>query len=367
MGKLLDKPALNYNKMRERLEASFAEAEIRFREKRCPTLPEATESGIDLIFNSATQAYREVLIGCVLVSLDAPSADIRKPYANQAANAFSGRALDEEVVNPFLHEKRIPSSRGPYLSTFRRSVDFTPATRTGVRDKPGFDALLKLIEYLQSCSTDTRVAFLLKLLCRLVQLREESNIPLLKLNRVSVAQYDRLIAGLLKVQSGGRIPVMIVVAVLHAIKAHFSLDWIIEYQGINESDAAVGAGGDVTVRDGESIVLAAEITERKVDKSRVVATFNTKISPAAIRDYIFFVKLPSPTDDAIAQANQYFAQGSEVNFVDIHTWACMSLVTIGQTGRDAFNAQLAIMLNADDVSRTVKVAWNGLVVAITSI
>lgn len=367
MGKLLGKPALNNDKIRGRLEESFTEAETLFREKRCPTLSESLELDLSLIFKSQTQAFREVLIGCVLVSLEVPSADIRKPYSNQAPNAFNGRTLDEQVVNPFLHEKRIPSSRGPYLSTFRRSVDFTPATRAGVRDKLGFDALLRLIEYVGSCSSNDQINFLLKLLCKFTQLREESNIPLSKLNRVSVAQYDRLIAGLLKVPSGGRLPVMIVVSVLYAIKTHFSLDWTVDYQGINESDAAGGAGGDVTVKDRESIVMAAEITERRVDKSRVVATFNTKISPAAIRDYIFFVNLPSATDEAIAQANQYFAQGSEVNFVDIHTWASMSLVTLGQAGRDAFNAQLAVMLGADDVSRAVKVAWNGLVAEITSI
>ena len=364
MGKLLGKSALNYERLKERLKLSFAEAETRSREERCPTLSETLELDLNLIFNSATQSYREVLIGCVLVSLEVPSIDIRKPYSSQASNAFNGRSLDETVVNPFLHEKRIPSSRGPYLSTFRRSVDFTPATRSGVRDKAAFDALLELIDHVRLGDEEARVRFLQTLLCRFVQLREESNIPLSKLNRVSVPQYDRLVSGLLKVPSGGRIPVMIVVAVLHAIKTHFVLSWIIDYQGINESDAAGGAGGDVTVRVGDAIVLAAEITEREVDKSQVVATFNTKISPAAIRDYIFF----SPaTGDAIAQANQYFAQGSEVNFVDIHDWACMLLVTIGQSGRDAFNFQLANMLDADDVPRRVKVAWNELVATITSI
>ena len=151
---------------------------------------------------------------------------------------------------------------------------------------------------------------------------------------------------------------------MYAIKAHFSLGWAIEYQGINEADAPGGAGGDVTVRSQDAIILAAEITEREVDKSRVVAIFNRKISPAGIRDYIFFAR---PTEEAAAQANQYFAQGSEVNFVDIHSWTTMSLVTMGQTGRDAFNAQLTLMLAADDIPRSVKVAWNDLVAKITSI
>ena len=99
-----------------------------------------------------------------------------------------------------------------------------------------------------------------------------------------------------------------------------------------------------------------------MDKSRVVATFNRKISPAAIQDYIFFAP---HTEDALIQANQYFAQGSEVNFVDIFNWATMSLVTMGQTGRSAFNAQLIALLDADDVPRSLKVAWNDLVGKLT--
>lgn len=116
--------------------------------------------------------------------------------------------------------------------------------------------------------------------------------------------------------------------------------------------------------DETGVIFAAEVTEREVDKSRVVATFNRKISPAAIRDYIFFAPY---TEDAAAQANQYFAQGSEVNFVDVLTWATMSLVTMNQAGRSAFNSQLVQLLDADDIPRTVKVAWNDLVGTLTSV
>lgn len=356
--------ALNFESLQNRLAPAFSQAEELFRQNLRPALPDPISHALQRIFTSATQAFREVLLGCVLVALEDSSIDIRKPYSDQAANAFSGRSLDENVVNPFLHEKRVPSSRGPYLSVFRRSVDFTPATRQGVRDKVAFDAFLELVEYVRVSSHTSKEAFLISVLCAFVALREASNIPLTKLNRMSAVQYQRLIAGLLKISSGGRLPTMIVVAVLQAIKAHFSLGWSIEYQGINEADSAAGAGGDVTVRDQGSIVLAAEITERHVDKARVVATFNRKIGPAAIEDYIFFA---SATEEAIVQSNQYFAQGSEVNFVDILSWAWISLITIGQSGRDAFNVQMLLMLDLDDVPRGLKVAWNDLVATITSV
>jgi hypothetical protein len=148
---------------------------------------------------------------------------------------------------------------------------------------------------------------------------------------------------------------------------HFGLTWEIESQGINEADSARGAGGDITIRNASKIVLVAEITERIVDKSRVISTFNTKISPDSIEDYIFFVNTASAHEPAIAQAQQYFAQGSEVNFVDIKTWLNMSLVTMGKRGRSEFNAQLRTLLDSDDTPRSIKVAWNQLVEKMTSV
>ena len=90
--------------------------------------PEAFQSGAEALFRSNTQSYREVLLGCVLVRLLDPTADIRKPYMNQGDGAYNGRTLDERVVNPFLHDRLIPATRGPYLASFRRSVTFVPAT-----------------------------------------------------------------------------------------------------------------------------------------------------------------------------------------------------------------------------------------------
>jgi len=121
------------------------------------------------------------LLGCALISIEAPGTDLRSPYASQSDDAFNGRTLDQEVVNPILQQKRIPSTKNAYLAMFRRSVGFTAATRNGVRDKKAYDGLLQLIGYIDTCSQDERSAFLLKLLCRLVELREKSDIRLLRL------------------------------------------------------------------------------------------------------------------------------------------------------------------------------------------
>lgn len=74
---------------------------------------------------------------------------------------------------------------------------------------------------------------------------------------------------------------------LRTIKECYALKWEIEFQGINVADKAAGVGGDVTVREGTKVLMAIEVTERPIDKARVISTFNTKIVEAGIEDYWF--------------------------------------------------------------------------------
>jgi hypothetical protein len=360
-------PKLDYSRIAQKLADAFSQAESAVASGEFIEGNGGVDEDLTVLFASSTMSYREVLLGCVLAKLDDPSTDINKPYKKQSEHAFSGRTLDEKVVKPFSHEKRIPSTKNAYLSTFRRSVDLSISTRAGVDDTRAFDALLRLLEYVNGSDSASREAFLIRLLCFFVQLRERSSIAVAMLNRVSLVQYERLIDGLLGISSGGRIPVMLVTSMFHAFRECFGLPWRIECQGINEADSASGAGGDITIHGPSGILLVAEVTGRVVEKSRVVSTFNTKISPAGLEDYIFFVKEAKENVPAIAQAQQYFAQGSEVNFADIRTWLRMSLITIGKGGRSAFNAQLRDQLSSGDTPRYIKVAWNSLVENLTSV
>lgn len=101
-----------------------------------------------------------------------------------------------------------------------------------------------------------------------------------------------------------------------------------------------------------------EVTERPVDKSRVVTTFNTKIAVKKIEDYLFFLGVSGPSADAKTQAQQYFAQGHEVNFIKIKEWILMSLATMGKRGREIFSNELVALVDAEDVPRALKVSWN---------
>jgi hypothetical protein len=80
---------------------------------------------------------------------------------------------------------------------------------------------------------------------------------------------------------------LVSVAMFKTIKQCYSLDWEIEWQGINVADKASKAGGDITITEEGIIIFAVEVTERPIDGKRVTATFNTKISPNKISDYLF--------------------------------------------------------------------------------
>jgi hypothetical protein len=81
-------------------------------------------------------------------------------------------------------------------------------------------------------------------------------------------------------------PVLLSVAMLRTINECFGLGLDIEYQGINVADAASGAGGDITAKKDGTVLLTIEITERSISRGRVVSTFNTKISPNKLDDYL---------------------------------------------------------------------------------
>jgi hypothetical protein len=349
------------------LEDSFTRAETAFVENRCPKINRKAKEASDVVFASKTQAYREVLLGCVLMRIVDRSVDIRLPYVDQGEHAFSGRSLDEQVVNPFLHEKGIPSSKGPYLSVFRRQVKFDGATRAGLKDKQGYDAFLKLIEIVENENgRRSLVAILDYLLYRFVLLREEAQIEVIQLERISLSQYKNLIAGLLARPSGGFFPVIVVVGMIETIVHCFSLRWEVQFQDINVSDRASGVAGDITIKEQGNVLMTIEVTERPVDVPRVRATFKDKIAPRSLSEYVFLVHMERVGDEARHQAERYFAQGFDVNFVDIRDWLVNTLVTVGAKGRRLFQQRVVCHLSGDRVHKALKVAWNEEIGHLTS-
>jgi hypothetical protein len=349
-----------HERARELLDALYLGTQELFLRGNSPAIADKrVNAACEAVFKSNTQSYREVLLGCALARYQDRSINIRRPYVDQGQGSFSGRTLDEKAVNPFLQEKQIPSSKGPYLAVFRRQVQFDKSARGGMKDKAGYDALMVCIDDLERMTSKKEIEhFISCLLVKFIELREAANIALRRIQRLSLDQYDVLLGDLLETPSGGRFPVIFTVAAFNALKKQFGLKWDIAFQGINVSDAASGAGADITIREASKVVLAVEVTERPVGKARVVSTFNAKISPAGIEDYLFITKSAEPDEQAKQQASQYFAQGHEINFLEIKNWIVNLLATIGKSGRATFNNELMNLLERPDVPKLVKVAWN---------
>lgn len=226
-------------------------------------------------------------------------------------------------------------------------------------------AFLTVIEFMENTSDDEKLRQLLNYMAlEFVKLREVANVPLTRIQRMSLEQVTDLVTRLLNSPSGGRLPVYVVVAAFHAIDRYFERGWDIRWQGINVSDAASGVGGDVVIMLDDSVLLAAEVTERLVDRNRVIATFNSKIGPQGIKDYLFFVNTVSQPSDSVQQVRQYFAQGHEINFVVIVDWLAAVAATIGSQGRMHFIERLLELLELRETPAAVKVAWNESVNAV---
>lgn len=348
------------NLARELLIDAFVRAEESFRMGNDIVVDPELSSASNVLFASGTQSYREALIGCALARIVDPGCDIRLPYVNHGPRAFNGRTLDERVVNPFLQDRRIPCSKGPYLASIRRSVRFVPETAVGLRDKGMYAAFLTLVGALETADEAGAVRILEHVLHRFVALREASDVPVSRVLRLSARQTARLLAEFGRVPSGGLIPVLIAVATLETVVAVNGLGWTLERQGINVADKATGAGGDITLRSGDRVAMAIEVTEREIDEARVVSTFQTKIVPHGLENYLFLHADTPPTEAALAAAERYFALGHDIGFARVDHWATMWTTTLGQGARLDLIRRLTDLLAERDVPAGVKVAWNDI-------
>lgn len=351
-------PAIDYNEARRVLGEIFSET-LQQCSPATIQLLERYQEALDIVFESKTQSYREVLLGCALVHIINPTVNIRLPYVKQGTDAFNGRTLDEQVINPFLMSKQIPCSKGPYLATFRRNVKLDESTRSGLRDQHGYDAMLVMLAAIEAAdSEDIRKAFLSCLLKRFIILREKSNIQLAGIARMSVEQYQVFLDTLLHNQSGGLLPMLVTVAAFQTINDQYSCGWDISYQGINAADGATGAPGDITILNNGQIVKAIEVTERPINETRVVTTFNTKIAINDVKDYLFVYTSIPPEEGSYNVAKVYFAQGYDINFIKLSNFVLSTFIAGNVETRQRFTDHMLALLRQDSVPAAVKTAWN---------
>lgn len=196
---------VDINRAEQVLREYFEYAEQDYLNAAPPIVSERAQKSADILFVTKVQSYREALLGCAIARIVDPQIDLSLPYTEQGDNAFSGRSLDEQVVNPFLVLKKIPCSKGPYLAVFRRNVRFVPETAVGLKDKEGYQAFLAYLTELKQADDQHALHLLRYLLYRFVELREKSAVQLARLPRISLEQIKQLTEALLSRRSGGLI------------------------------------------------------------------------------------------------------------------------------------------------------------------
>lgn len=226
----------------------------------------------------------------------------------------------------------------------------------GLRDQKGYQAFLSYLDAFEKASSEEVKNLLLYLLYRFVQLREEHNIQLMRVDSLSLDQLDTVIGILLQTRSGGYIPVLLTVAMLETLNQRFGLAWNIEWQGINVSDRAANVAGDITVRQNEQTIFVLEVTERPLEVQRLRDVFETKMSTHNIRDYLFVVTVSSIDEQVQKEVVKYFRQNYDINILELQLWIRHLLSITGATGRQIFANKLII--DKDTISSIIKTAWN---------
>ncbi|MCC7478411.1 hypothetical protein IT575_08100 [bacterium] len=340
------------------LDQTLEQVEVEFRQNLIPQLREDLVVSIETLFTSKTQAYREALVGVLLVRIFLPDRNLARPYISLSGKSYNGRDIDERIVNPFLRKNAIPCSKGPYLNVFRRQFTFTPEAENQVRDKAAHQAMLALIDELRETTHEGAVAILSRLIYRFLMLREDSDVAVAAVNRLSVKQYILLLQSVINTPSGGLFPLMLASCMFETIVKVYGLNWTVDTQGINVADKASGTAGDITITSGVTVLFSIEVTVRPLDKNRLVQTFMDKIAPNEIVDYIFILKELPRDQEVLRQAQTYFGQGHEINFLEIAGWLEMQLINIGKLGRTTFNELLVNKLREKRVPKSLKLAWN---------
>src|SRR5258708_11630271 len=136
-----------------------------------------------------------------------------------------------------------------------------------------------------------------------------------------------------------------------------ALGWEVEFQGINVADKASGAVGDIAISKDGTLFLGVEVTERPIDQARVALTFNQKVSPQGLVDYLFITTVRAE-ETAYAAAQRYTGVGHEMNFVLLDGWLFHNLATVGPKCRSLFQTKMIELLSDQGVPAELRVAWN---------
>lgn len=276
------------------------------------------------------------LMACLLGKLDDSKLDIRKPYREIGGKGtFSGRAYDEQFVEPFVIKHKLPTnSTTAFLTPAFRNIDRKLTTDLVLVGRPRqvYENVLVLLDLVQRVKLDP--ADVLKEIMRfLFIIKNENEGRMKQLLRelkhaedalpLSSEQIVTLLQQHLNSKNSSRLSVLMVAAAYLAVKDRIG-ETTLPLQSHTAADRQTGSIGDVeiTLINDDQIITCYEIKDKRVtlidieNAIKKVATLERQVD-----NYIFIT-----TDIIEDEVSQYAKNVYEQSGVEIAVLDCIGFV-----------------------------------------
>jgi len=276
------------------------------------------------------------LMACLLGKLDDPKVDIRKPYTEiSGKGTYSGRAYDEQHVEPFVIKHKLPTnSTTAFLTPAFRNIDRTLTTDLVLVGRPRlvYTNTLELLDLIQSSKLDPRTA-LKEIIRFLLIIKNENETRMKQLLRelkhsddtlpLSSEQIVTLLQQHLSSKNSSRLPVLMVAAAYLAVKDRIG-ETALPLQSHTAADKQTGSIGDVevTLINDDQIITCYEMKDKKVtivdieNALKKIATLEYRVD-----NYVFIT-----TDVIEDEVNQYAKSVYDKSCVEIAILDCIGFV-----------------------------------------
>lgn len=276
------------------------------------------------------------LMACLLGKLDDSKVDIRKPYTEIGGKGtYSGRAYDEQFVEPFVIKYKLPTnSTTAFLTPAFRNIDRKLTTDLVLVGRPRqvYTNALELLALVQRGKVDPSDA-LKEIIRFLLIIKSENETRMKQLLRelkysedtlpLSSEQIVTLLQQHLSSKNSSRLPTLMVAAAYLAVKDRIG-ETALPLQSHTAADKQTGSIGDieVTLINDNQIVTCYEMKDKRVTIVDIENAIN-KIATLDHRvdNYIFI------TTDVVEDEVNQFAKGVyEKSGVEIAVLDCIGFV-----------------------------------------
>lgn len=285
---------------------------------------------VDRFVNSPVASIRYAFFTQLLGKIEDHARDLlclqMQRDLGEISGAWDPRSFCAKVVVPWAAENQnvLGRSADPYVSNPLRRPRLDADTQK-LRDGDEWEALTQFLGKLQDRSDPDEIkrAFARCLASLSRRLRHQQfayPVP----QRVSLGQLDELIETYLSKPSGGLRPQVLATVLFQHVGAVFGLFSKIESQGVNESDAASGALGDIVCYGSESDepMLAVEVKDHDLQLIELQACI-AKARQSDLRKLLFAAPglASAERGDIEARIKSEWAQGMNVHQVEIESLA----------------------------------------------